>query len=107
MILDVEYTWNAKHEIREVYLWIQSQLPQAAERWGDELIGKVDLLAKGARSHPPIPESAKFKKEVRQFLHGKRRGQYRVIYMVEDTRVIVLSVRHSSRAPLTEGDLPI
>lgn len=107
MSLDVEYTLDAKHEIREVYLWIQAHLPQAAEQWRDELIEKVDLLAEAARSHPPIPERAKFKEEVRQFLHGRRRGQYRVIYMVEETRVIVLTVRHSSRAPLKEGDLPI
>jgi plasmid stabilization system protein ParE len=107
MSLAVEYTLDAKHEIREVYLWIRARLPQAAERWRDELIEKVDLLAVAAKSHPRIPESARFKEEVRQFLHGKRRGQFRVIYLVEDTRVIILSVRHSSRAPLKEGDLPV
>jgi len=53
-------------------------------------------LAASLRSHPragrKVPEAGR--DELRQMLHGK----YRLIYRIEPTRLVVLTVRHCRRA---------
>lgn len=80
--------------------------PRAAEKWRDELIGKVEELAINPHFHPVAPESTKFPQEIRRMLFRKRRGQFRVFYTIIGKRVVILSVRHSARKPLEEGDFP-
>lgn len=106
MTFTVEYTLNAQREIEESFLWIQERAPRAAEKWRDELIGKVEALAVNPHFHPVAPESSRFPREIRQMLFRKRRGQFKVFYTIVEKRVIILSVRHSMRKPLEEGDLP-
>jgi plasmid stabilization system protein ParE len=102
----VEYTAGAEREIIESYLWIRERAPGAAEKWREELIGKVESLADNPLNHPVAPESGKFQTEIRLMLFRKRRSQFRIYYTVEGRRVIILTVRRSARKPLEEGDLP-
>ena len=46
-----------------------------------------------------------FPEEVRQLLHGKSKNVYRVLFVIRDSNVYVLYVRHSSQSPLTIEDL--
>jgi hypothetical protein len=46
-----------------------------------------------------------FPEEVRQFLYGKSKNVYRVLFTIRDATVYALYVRHSSQAPLTLNDL--
>ena len=39
-----------------------------------------------------------------QMLYGKRRGIYRILYVVRDNTAYILRVRHSARALLKPGD---
>ncbi len=103
----IEYTFGAEKEIVESYLWIKEQSPQAAEKWREDLIGKIESLAANPFRHPVAPESERFSKEIRLLLFRKRRGQYRIYYTVDKKRVVILSVRRAARKPLEEGDLPI
>ncbi|MDZ4287705.1 MAG: type II toxin-antitoxin system RelE/ParE family toxin [Prosthecobacter sp.] len=105
--LRVEYTSGAQKEIEESYVWIKERAPQAAEKWRDELIGKVESLAVNPLRHPVAPESEKFSREIRLMLFRKRRGQFRIYYTIDKKRVVILSVRRSFRKPLEEGDLPL
>ncbi|CAN5864265.1 hypothetical protein BH11VER1_BH11VER1_20210 [soil metagenome] len=41
----IEYTFGAQKEIVESYFWIKEQSPQAAVKWREELIGKIETLA--------------------------------------------------------------
>jgi len=107
MSFRVEYTLHAQGEIEDSYLWIKERAPQAAEKWRDELIGKVEELADNPLRHPVAPESDKFPREIRQMLFRKRRGQFRVFYTIDGKRVVILSVRRSARKPLEGGDLPL
>jgi plasmid stabilization system protein ParE len=107
MSLRLEYTLNAQTEIEDSYLWIKERAPMAAEKWRDELIGKIQGLAENPRRHPLAPESGKFPWDIRQLLFRKRRGQFRVFYTIDKKRVVILAVRRSARKPLEEGDLPI
>ncbi len=44
---------------------------------------------------------------IRQLLFRKQRSQFRILFTISGKRVVVLSVRHHSRRPLEEGDLPV
>lgn len=102
----VEYTIGAEREIEDSYLWIKERAPQAAEKWREELIAKVEALTVYPLGHPVAPESEKFTREIRLMPFRKRRGQFRVYYTVHKKTVVILSVRRSARKPLDEGELP-
>ncbi|MBE2287238.1 MAG: type II toxin-antitoxin system RelE/ParE family toxin [Prosthecobacter sp.] len=106
MSFDVAYTAHAQQELEDVYLWIKSRAPLSAERWREELISKVESLAEEPQRHRLAPESRRFPVEIRQLLFRKRRGQFRILFTITGKGVVILSVRHHSRRPLEEGDLP-
>lgn len=73
---------------------------------GDGRSAKV-VLAKIRRKHRVpssqpqryrlAPESTELRREIRQLLHGKRSGRYRVLFEIRGTTVHVLHVRHGRR----------
>ncbi len=103
----VEYTINAQIEIEAAYLWIKERADMVAEKWRNELIGKIEELGKNPLHHPPAPESTKFPREIRLMLFRKRRGQLRIYYTIDKQRVVILSVRRSARKPLEEDALSL
>lgn len=76
----------------EIATYIAAQRPGNARRWVEDLFA----LAARLRSHPragrKVPEAGR--DELRQVLHGK----YRLIYRIEPTRLVVLTVQHCRRA---------
>lgn len=50
-------------------------------------------------------EAADLSIEVREYVFGRRRGAFRVMYFVDGQIVHVLRVVHASHGPLTLGDL--
>ena len=101
----VEYTESAEREIIEVYSWISEVAPLAAQKWRDDLILKVESLSENPLRYPVAPESDKFLHEIRVILFRRRRSQFRIYYTIERKRVVILTVRHSSRQPLGEQDI--
>lgn len=107
MSFEIEYTPQAQGELVDVYLWIKARAPLTAARWRDDLIAKVESLASSPSQHRLAPESCRFPVEIRQLLFRKRHGQFRILFTIADNRVVILSLRHHSRKPLQEGDLPV
>jgi len=103
----VEYAVGAQREIEDSYLWIRDRAPRAAEKWREDLIDKIESLARNPHFHPVAPESDNFPREIRLMLFRKRRGQFRIYYTVEGKRVVILTVRRSARKPLDEDDLAV
>ena len=103
----VEYSQNALDEIADSYFWILERSPQSAAEWRMRLLSTVATLTKTADTHRHIPENIAKGHDIRQLLFGKRRGQCRVIYVIEGRKARILSFRHSFRQPLKEGDLPL
>jgi len=51
--------------------------------------------------HPlTVETSERFGFPIREALHGKRRGAYRILYTVEGEVITVLAVRHSAQDEL-------
>lgn len=107
MSYEVAYAPNAIREVEDIYLWIKCRAPLSADRWRDDFIAKAESLSKDPTSHRLAPENSKFTCEIRQLLFRKRRSQFRIIFTIKEDKVIILTVRHHSRRPLDEGELPV
>jgi plasmid stabilization system protein ParE len=89
----VEFTKTAESDIYRTWADIAADNPIAADRW----LGNVRKTAGRLETFPlafeVIPESKGWGIEYRQKLFGN----YRIIYRVDDERVIVLRVIHGAR----------
>jgi plasmid stabilization system protein ParE len=97
MRFGVVVTVSAKADIQEAYLWIADQSRDAAEQWLEGLIQEIDTLKTAPARCPLAPESDVFDKPIRQLLYGKRRGVYRILFLIQADEVLVLHVRHAAR----------
>lgn len=96
----MKLTWSplAIDRVLEIARYISSDNPDASQRWVTELFDRVDRLRRFPGSGftlPDIPSGP-----YRQLLHG----DYRVVYRVEETRILILTVRHGRRL-LDPGEL--
>ena len=79
----VEVTETAWAEVEKAYTWLAGQSPQAAMRWKKALLQAVDSLEMMPDRCHLAPESIVWKREIRELLHGKRRGVYRVLFEIK------------------------
>lgn len=106
----VEISSVAEAEADQAFLWMAQQISQeAAKQWYQGLLQAIESLAKMPRRCPMAPENSAFSVEVRQLLHGKGRGKYRVIFtIVEDANSLtirILHIRHSAKQRLNDSSL--
>jgi toxin ParE1/3/4 len=90
----VTVTWSALAERRalDAVDYIAQDRPQAAAAWLEELIERVGDLDQFARRGRVVREIGL--PAYREILHAP----YRVIYRVDESRVLILTLRHSRRA---------
>jgi plasmid stabilization system protein ParE len=101
----VEVTRNAEREAREAFEWLAARTPQHAPRWFDGLISAFDSLSRFPNRCPRAREADDVKEDVRQFLYGKRRGIYRILFTVRGDVVYVLHVRHGARERMKGSEI--
>src|SRR6266850_642608 len=104
MKYEVVITAMALAEVQEAYDWLVERAPHAADRWRESLLQAVRSLESFPKRCGLAPEGAHFQREIRQALHGKRRGIYRILFEIRDDTVVVLRVRHGARRFLGEGE---
>lgn len=104
MKFNVEFTLTALAEIEKSYNWLLARSATAADRWKDGIFSAIDSLESRPLSNPFAPEAENRDRNIRQLLHGKRRGVYRILYEVRDQNVYVLHVRHGAQRFLHEGE---
>src|SRR5438128_2218851 len=105
MAHSVHITAWALREIDEALEWLAERSRPAAARWHERLMKAVDSLASNPERCELAPESEWYRAEIRQLLHGKRRGVYRILFEVRGDTVYILRVRHSAQALLEPDDL--
>jgi len=90
----VKVTWSALAEQRalEAVDYIAQDRPQAAAAWLEELITRIGALDRFARRGRVVPEIAL--PTHREIWHAP----YRVIYRVDRSRVVILTLRHWRRS---------
>src|SRR5262245_37801950 len=89
---------RAQRDIDDAFRWVQQQAPERAARWYNALVAAIDSLQTLPARCGLAPEADIFEKEIRQLLHGKRRGVYRILFTIEGDIVSVLAVRHAARS---------
>lgn len=85
----------AANEAEEAYRYIAKRAPDNAVRWYHRLLDSMFSLSVMPRRCPVAPESEHLDREVRCLVHGN----YRILYVVDDSKKIVriLHVRHGAR----------
>lgn len=89
----VEITGIAESDIKDIFRYIASDNPAAADHWVNEIERQIDSLEKFPSRCPVIPESQELGKEYRHILYGN----YRTIFRMEGSRVIIMRVIHGAR----------
>lgn len=75
----------------EIARYIAAERPDSAGPWVEDLFALAASLRRHPRVGRKVPEAGR--DELREVFHGK----YRLIYRIEPTRVVVLTVRHGRR----------
>lgn len=89
----MKIVWSPLAQTRalEAVDYIAQERPQAAAAWLEELVTRVASLDRFARRGRIVPEIGH--ETYRELLHAP----YRVIYRVDATQVVILTLRHSRR----------
>jgi plasmid stabilization system protein ParE len=89
----LELSAPAARDIGDLHDYIARDKPRAAANWARQLRRKISSLRTFPLRHEIIPEAEELNRRYRHLLFGK----YRVIYQVEDDRVLILRVIHAAR----------
>jgi plasmid stabilization system protein ParE len=81
----------ALDRVEEAADYIACDMPAAAIRWVESLFARVELLAKSPAQGRIVPESRR--QDIREIQHQG----YRMIFRIDERKVVILTVRHSRR----------
>jgi plasmid stabilization system protein ParE len=105
MTYRVVFTPRAREDAMEAFLWLAERSPDAATRWYEGLENAVSSLSKYPKRNPIAEEESDILGlEIRQKLHGRRRGIYRILFTIEGDTVFLLYVRHSALGKIEPDD---
>lgn len=99
MAFTVEIAFRARRDIEEIAAYIAADSPRRSSRWRQRLEGKLRTLTAMPTACGLAPEDEVSGREIRQLLLGS----YRVLFTIDGSRVLVLTVRHGARRLMT-GD---
>src|SRR5260370_34142019 len=105
MAHSVHITARALREIDGTLRWLSQRSRAAAARWHGRLIDAVRSLENNPQRCGLAPESEWYPGEVRQLLHGKKPGVYRILFEIRNDVVYILRVLYSAQPLLEPGDL--
>ena len=92
-------TWSplSLDRAMEAARYIAERRETSASRWIDQLFDSVDRLREFPYSGRMVPEFER--DELRELIVDA----VRVVYRIDKSRIVILTVRHQSRGPLSEG----
>lgn len=96
----VEVTSAATADIEAAYLYIQRDSPENARNWRLGLYSAAASLEQFPHGCGFALENDVLPFDVRQKLYGN----YRILFTVDETKVVILRVRHAARLPLRRDD---
>jgi toxin ParE1/3/4 len=102
MAYRVEITPEAEADLNECYLYIARSSPTNALRWWRRFYDVVERLSVIPEAFTLAPENDAVDFEVRQKLYGN----YRILFTIEGSRVVILRLRHGARLPFPPDEFP-
>ena len=92
---------RARADLLASFRWLADQSPTAAARWYAGLEKAIAKLSQNPERHPITDEESELLElPIRQMLHGRKRGVYRILFTIHDDTVSILYIRHSAQGPL-------
>jgi plasmid stabilization system protein ParE len=102
MAYHVEITLHAEQDAEAILDWL---LLQQSGKAGIEWFLAVDeafaSLVKFPERCSIAPESSQFPFDVRQLLYGRKPNVYRILFTIDEDKVVVLHLRHGRRKAVT------
>lgn len=107
MTYAVVTTERAAREISDAAAWWAAERSvEQAIRWYDGIRQAIARLADSPEARPLAAEHADFGCKLRELHYGLgSRATHRAVFTIVGQTVVVLSVRHVARGPLTPDDL--
>jgi len=93
----VRLTLEAKQQVKAISNYIAQGSPQYATRWRRNIRGRLRSLS----SLPERLEIAYLARDVGRDIRRTFYGAYQILYTIDHDVVVVLTVRHGARRPLT------
>jgi len=94
MSLPVNLTPRAERDVDHILSWLSERSPQGASAWWERWLEVLELLATADMPHSHAPENEDHAQEIFHVIFKTRRGRnYRAIYTISGSSVIVLHVR--------------
>lgn len=95
----VEWSQLALDQFDELLSYLRQHSPTAAQRIGQAVLDAIDRIALFPKAHRVIPGLPPVYREA--FVEN-----YRLLYrLVNDERVLMISIRHTRRRPLTPSEI--
>ncbi|HEY0982807.1 type II toxin-antitoxin system RelE/ParE family toxin [Schlesneria sp.] len=108
MSFHVVVSRRAKADIREIVTWIRERSAKGAVSWVDALEKSLKQLERTPGSRARAVEADEFKIDLRQQHFKTRRGNtYRIIFVVRETTVHVLTVRGAGQDFLQPDEIDL
>jgi plasmid stabilization system protein ParE len=98
----IEFSAKARKSILAIKNWLNQVEPAYASRILREITQKIDDLEFMPKRCGLAYEGKAFKQEIRQVIIGKGLNQYRALFVVKASSVIIVDIRHSSRRTLSK-----
>jgi len=106
MTFAVEMSHRAKQNLADITTWILDRSAIGASRWLQAFEKAIERLAVSPLSFSVADEAPDFSEPIRQiFFHTPKGRNYRIVFRVDGSSVIVLSIRGSGQAPIRPRDL--
>ncbi len=97
----VRLTAEAVNDLAAISDYIRADSPANAERWLERINSKIVAVAQAPLKCEIVYPASLVGRDVRQtFL-----GVYAILHVVESDQLIVLTVRHAARRPLTAAEV--
>ncbi len=97
MKYEVRLTSKAQRDIDKILSWFSEQdATTAGGRWVTQLLAKIDTLEAQPQRCPIAAEADRIA-DLRELRFGRRRGVYRILFVICGIAVDILHIRHSAR----------
>ena len=101
----VELTARAEADLDEILSGIQRHAPNMTAAWYFRLMASINALDQLPDRCSLADEGKDLGCELRELIFGKRRGTYRILFLIVDETVQVLHIRRAARGPVIAEDL--
>jgi len=105
-VFEVILAARAESDIAGAYRYHRSRSPLTAGPWLNHLLAQARTLASNPERCGIAEESARSRVEIRELLVGKKRGAFRVLFVIRASVVSVIHVRRATRGPIPDDELP-